>query len=269
MMDEVDKILAQDPAEKEVAELAAKATPVSAQPAKSPAGAPPPPLGARRRRSPFSSPSRQARAKAVLLLRREVQAERGLQRHSIATCNAVPEAFDPAMIPAGHYMVRTDSIGTPPARKPAPPPVAPTAPEEDKDSSTGHEGDGSEDPGTAGGTAGKGPTPDSSGGSSRGAVDEDDVRRSKRPHRRSEDVEAIIQAEHPGRGAPKAATQGQHPGCPHPHAQRRVQVRVLRQNRQIRAGLKKHVTSAHLDKRENWIIEDEVVVVAPAAPARR
>ena len=44
MMDEVDKILAQDPAEKEVAELAAKATPVSAQPAKSPAGAPPPPL---------------------------------------------------------------------------------------------------------------------------------------------------------------------------------------------------------------------------------
>ena len=45
------------------------------------------------------------------------------------------------------------------------------AAEEDKDSSTGHEGDGSEDAGTTPGTnAGKGPTPDSKRRGSRGEV---------------------------------------------------------------------------------------------------
>ena len=170
------------------------------------------------------------------------------------------------MIPGGHYMVRTDSIRTPPPpKKPAPPP-APTAPEEDKDSSTGHEGDDSEDAGTA--AKGKGPTPDSKRRSSRGDVDEDDVRRSKRPHRRSEDVEAIIQAEHPGRGTPRVAKKGNTPGVHIRMRSGECKCGFCDKIAKTETGLKKHVTSAHLDKRENWIIEDEVVV-APAAGAGR
>ena len=141
MMDEVDKILAQDPAEKEVAELAA-ATPVSAQPA-APAGAAPPPLAG------YSVLAiKTSKGKKPCCFCGEKFKPNGLKRH-IATATCLSQAFDPAMIPAGHYMVRTDSIGTPPTRE-AGAAAAPPAPEEDKDSSTGHEGDDAEDPGTAG-----------------------------------------------------------------------------------------------------------------------
>ena len=179
----------------------------------------------------------------MLLLRREVQAERSQAAHRhVQRRSGFRPGDDPRRALHGQDGIR---IGTPPTKKPAPPP-APTAPEEDKDSSTGHEGDDAEDPGTAGGTAGKGPTPDSKRRSSRGAVDEDDVRRSKRPHRRSEDVEAIIQAEHPGWGSPKAANKGKG-NTPGVHIRTRsgeCKCGFCDKIAKTETGLKKHVTSA-------------------------
>ena len=200
----------------------------------------------------------------MLLLRREVQAERSqaAHRHVQRRSPGFRPGDDPRRALHGQ-----DGFDRDAAHEEAGAAPAPTAPEEDKDSSTGHEGDDAEDPGTAGGTAGKGPTPDSKRRSSRGAVDEDDVRRSKRPHRRSEDVEAIIQAEHPGRGSPKAANKGKG-NTPGVHIRMRsgeCKCGFCDKIAKTETGLKKHVTSAHLDKRENWIIEDEVVV----APSRR
>ena len=188
----------------------------------------------------------------------------GMKKH-IHSCSAVPAAFRPEMIPPLYFMVRTDTLnkggaqegGAKPKaaaakKKPVPPP-----PEEDKDSSTGHEGDDSEDAETAN-KGDKGPTPNSKRRvSTPGEIDDDDVRRSKRPHRRSEDVEALIQAEthHPrstektAKAAAAAATTGrrrrreQHPGrARSPRQQRGVQVRRVRHDpgRRARSEAARH-----------------------------
>ena len=137
----------------------------------------------------------------------------GMKKH-IHSCSAVPAAFRPEMIPPLYFMVRTDSLnkggaqegGAKPKPAAAKKKPVPPAPEEDKDSSTGHEGDDSEDAETAN-KGDKGPTPNSKRRvSTPGEIDDDDVRRSKRPHRRSEDVEALIQAEtHHPRSSEKTA----------------------------------------------------------------
>jgi enamine deaminase RidA (YjgF/YER057c/UK114 family)/uncharacterized C2H2 Zn-finger protein len=213
----------------------------------------------------------------------------GMKKH-IHSCSAVPAAFRPEMIPPLYFMVRTDTLnkggaqegGAKPKpaakKKPVPPP-----PEEDKDSSTGHEGDDSEDAETAN-KGDKGPTPNSKRRvSTPGEIDDDDVRRSKRPHRRSEDVEALIQAEthHPrstektAKAAAAAATTGGGGGGSNTPG---VHVRLANNGgfkcgecgmtRDGERGLKQHVTKVH-GKATNWVIEDEALAKSPAAVGGR